>query len=402
LRIAISTPAYPLPGDPTRGRYIYEIARCLGRLATVEVFFHSGRYPKHRWLQPRTYIPTPVTNNLSTADVKVTAFDYPSFPIVSRVANGHLSGYALLQRLKVFQPDVVLAYWIFPEGYGALRCARRLGVPCVLGGLGTDIRARDGLTRWFTGRALRGADESIMVSEEMRTLALDRYKVDPARTHTITNGVNTNIFYPRDQALMRRQLALPAAARVIVYVGRFVATKGLRELLDAYSLLERQIADLHLVLIGNGVMSGELQHRIASSTWGTKVHLPGAMQPEHVAQWINAADVLCLPSYSEGYPNVVVEALACGRPVVATHVGGTPELVNATNGLLVAPRDPVALGQALATALTTEWSHEAIAASWSRSWNDVALATLAVCQEAGTRSRNAGAYVRGVYDGSAE
>jgi teichuronic acid biosynthesis glycosyltransferase TuaC len=402
LRIAISTPAYPLPGDPTRGRYIYEIARCLGRLATVEVFFHTGRYPRHRWLQPQTYIPTPVTTNLSTADVKVSAFDYPSFPVVSRVANGHLSGRALLQRLKPFRPDVVLAYWIFPEGYGAWRCARQLGIRCVLGGLGTDIRARDGLTRWFTGRALRGADESIMVSEEMRTLALARYKIDPARTHTITNGVNTSIFYPKDQALMRRQLGLPAAARVILYVGRFVATKGLRELIDAYALLEGRIADLHLVLVGNGVMQDELQKRIATSTWGPKVHLPGAMQPEAVSEWINAADTLCLPSYSEGYPNVVVEALACGRPVVATQVGGTPELVNETNGLLVAPRDHAALQQALAAALQRQWNHEAIAASWSRSWNDVALATFAVCQKAGTHARSAAAHARGVYDRSTE
>jgi glycosyltransferase involved in cell wall biosynthesis len=382
LRIAISTPAYPLPGDPTRGRYIYEIARCLGKLATVEVFFHTGRYPRLRWLRPRSFVPTNVTSDLSTPDVKVTAFDYPSFPIVSRAVNGYVSGQALLRRLKPFEPDVVLGYWIYPEGYGAWRCAQHLGIPCVLGGLGTDIRACVGLTRWFSGRVLRAADQLIMVSEEMRRLAIERFGVDPARVHAITNGVNTSIFHPRVEALMRRKLGLPGGARIILYVGRFVVSKGLRELLEAFAALAAQDSDLHLVLIGDGVIREELRARVATAPWGVQVYLPGAMQPEAIAEWIGAADLLCLPSYSEGYPNVVVEALASGRPVVATDVGGIPELVNITNGRLVPPRDAVALQIALAEAIGHAWDQQAIAAAWSRSWDDVARATLAVCQQA--------------------
>jgi teichuronic acid biosynthesis glycosyltransferase TuaC len=382
MRIAISTPAYPLPGDPTRGRYVYEIARCLGKLATVEVFFHTGRYPRHRWLRPRSFVATKVTTDLSTPDVKVTAFDYPALPVISRLVNGYVSGQALLQRLKPYRPDVVLAYWIYPEGYGAWRCAQHLGVPCVLRGLGTDIRARDGLTRWFSGRALRGADQLIMVSAEMSRLVVERFRVDPARVHTITNGVNTNIFHPRAASLMRQKLGLPVAARIIIYVGRFVATKGLRELLEAFAALAVKDADLHLVLIGDGVMREELHDRIAIAPWATNVHLPGAMQPEAVAEWIGAADMLCLPSYSEGYPNVIVEALASGRPVVATDVGGIPELVNSANGRLVPPRDVGALQQALSSVLRLEWDQQVIAAAWSRSWDDAARATLAVCQRA--------------------
>jgi teichuronic acid biosynthesis glycosyltransferase TuaC len=387
MRIAISTPVYPLPADLTRGRYMYEIARCLSKLATVEVFFHTGRYPRQRWLRPRSFVATEVTTDLSTPDAKVQAFDYPSLPFVSRIVNGFVSGQALLRRLKPFKPDVVLAYWIYPEGYGAWRCAQRLRVPCVLGGLGTDIRMRSGLTGWFTGRALRGADQLIMVSEEMRGLVVKRFGADPARVHTIINGVDANTFHPRVRALMRQKLGLPAESRIIIYVGRFLASKGLRELLEAFAALADKDAGLRLVLIGDGVMREELYARIAAATWSDRVHLPGAMQPKAIAEWIGAADLLCLPSYSEGYPNVVVEALASGRPVVATDVGGIPELVNVTNGRLVVPRDVVALQRALAEVLRQSWDHEALAATWSRSWDDVARATLAVCQIACQRQR---------------
>jgi glycosyltransferase involved in cell wall biosynthesis len=127
-------------------------------------------------------------------------------------------------------------------------------------------------------------------------------------------------------------------------------------------------------------MREELHSRIAAANWGGQVLVPGAMQPKEIAEWIGAADLLCLPSYSEGYPNVVVEALACGRPVVATEVGGIPELVNATNGRLVAPRDAIALHGALVEVLGRSWDHAALSAGSSRSWDDVARATLAVCQ----------------------
>jgi teichuronic acid biosynthesis glycosyltransferase TuaC len=85
-----------------------------------------------------------------------------------------------------------------------------------------------------------------------------------------------------------------------------------------------------------------------------------------------AADVVTLPSYMEGCPNVVLEALACGRPVVATNVGGIPEIMSDACGRLVPPRDSAALAHALASVLDTTWDAAAISAHWSRSWSTVA------------------------------
>ena len=95
---------------------------------------------------------------------------------------------------------------------------------------------------------------------------------------------------------------------------------------------------------------------------------------------MRAADLFCLPSYSEGCPNVVVEALACGRPVVATRVGGIPELVKGTCGMLIPPRDIGELRRALDAALSKQWDGEEIARTSRRSWKDVAAETFAVCR----------------------
>jgi glycosyltransferase involved in cell wall biosynthesis len=95
-----------------------------------------------------------------------------------------------------------------------------------------------------------------------------------------------------------------------------------------------------------------------------------------------ACDLLSLPSYSEGHPNVLVEALACGRPVVSTPVGGVPEVVDESCAILVPPRDADALATALANALERDWDENALSQRFSRSWKTVARETLAACHEA--------------------
>ena len=135
-----------------------------------------------------------------------------------------------------------------------------------------------------------------------------------------------------------------------------------------------------LVMVGDGGMKNELQALIQNAGLTDRVFLPGGVPPEQVARWICASDVLTLPSWSEGYPNVVVEAVACGRPVVATDVGGTCEIINASNGILIAPKNVMQLRSALEQALGQTWDHTAIAAAMRRSWDDVAAETLTVCE----------------------
>ena len=299
--------------------------------------------------------------------------------MVSRALNGWSAARALLPRLRAFKPDLLLAYWIYPDGHAAVQVARRLGVPCVVGALGSDIHVRSGVNERLTRQTIGAADALLTVSVAMRQAAIRDYGAAPDKVHTIVNGFNTGVFGPQPQAQARAALGVDADAQLVVYVGRFVEAKGLRELLASLQALAPTHPRLRLALIGDGVMRDELRSLIGRSGLDDRVLQPGGMEPAGVAQWIAASDVLTLPSWSEGYPNVVVEALACGRPVVATDVGGTREIVRADNGILIPPRDVDALSRGLAEALQRRWDHAAIAAAMRRSWDDVAVETLAVC-----------------------
>ncbi|PZQ33158.1 MAG: hypothetical protein DI562_02300 [Stenotrophomonas acidaminiphila] len=381
LKIAVVTPMLPIPQDRTRGRYIHETARALSQLATVRVFFQQPRYLAIPGLTPRNFLTGTAGADYSADGIDVETFTYPAVVGLSRVTNGYVAGRALTPRVRAFAPDVVVGYWIYPDAYAAWQCAERLGVPCVAGALGSDIHVRAGANAAFTRRTVAGVDALVTVSEAMRRTAIADFDAPPARVHTVVNGFNTGVFHPRDRQAMRGKLGIASDARLMVYVGRLVESKGLRELLAAFAALSGTDPSLQLALVGEGVMRDELERMVQTAGLQGRVAMPGGMEPAQVAEWICASDLLTLPSWSEGYPNVVVEALACGVPVVATDVGGTREIIDDSKGLLIPPRDERVLAQALSQALSHPWDHAAIAASMNRSWHDVARETLDVCKQ---------------------
>ncbi|MCB1578682.1 MAG: glycosyltransferase, partial [Xanthomonadales bacterium] len=199
-----------------------------------------------------------------------------------------------------------------------------------------------GINAFMTRRTIAGADCLLTVSQAMRRAAIERFGAAPERVHAVINGFNTAIFRPRDRAAMRARFGIDADTRLMVYVGRLVESKGMRELIEAHARLAGRDPRVRLALVGDGVMREQLAAIIREQGLQDSVSMPGGCAPEGVAEWIAAADVLTLPSWSEGYPNVVVEAVACGRPVVATDVGGTREILDASNGILVPPRNAAA------------------------------------------------------------
>ena len=388
LRIALVTPILPIAHDQTRGRFIHETARSLGKIATVKTFFQSIQYPRVPGFKPRSSIYGEVdAKNYQLDGCDVEAFSYPGIPGLTRGWNGHIASLSLTPRVRRFKPDLVLAYWVYPDGYAALRTARALGVPCVVGALGTDIHVRAGVSEKMTRRTLQSVDAVLTVSEAMRQYTIRQFGVGPDDIHTIVNGFNTAVFRPMDQAALRAKWGVKPDEKMVVYVGRFIEAKGLRELITAFQQLAKDDPKVSLTLVGDGVMREELLNLVRATGLTERFHLPGGQPPAQVAEWINAANVLTLPSWSEGYPNVVVEGVACGRPVVATDVGGTREILNASNGILIPPKNTLALADALRNALNRPWDNAGIAAAMSRTWDDVAVETLAVCEQVARAGR---------------
>ncbi len=379
MRILIVTSQFPIAGEPNRGRPIHQTVRELSKLADVRVLSPVARYP--RWAQPRSYLYRASDPDFTVPGCDVRYVDYPALPAVSRPFNGWLCARTLHAPLREFAPDVVLSYWLYPDAFGAMHAARRAGLPLVVGSRGSDLRVRDAVSQRLTRPVLRAAQRILVVSEDLGRVAVRDYDADPGKIRAIPNGCDATIFHPQPKAAARATLGLDASGPLVTYVGRLVPEKGLRELLDAVGALAPRLPGLALALVGEGPMRAELEARIATMP-GVRVHLPGAQGPREVACWMAASDVVTLPSYSEGHPNVLVEALACGRPVVATPVGGIPEVVDADCGLLVAVRDPAALAEGLAEALARDWDEGVLSRRFSRGWDAVATDTLRACEEA--------------------
>jgi glycosyltransferase involved in cell wall biosynthesis len=226
---------------------------------------------------------------------------------------------------------------------------------------------------------VRDAQRLLVVSRDLGRLAVSDYGADTQRVRVIPNGCDATVFKRGDRVIERKAFGLSADATIVLYVGRLVPEKGLRELVAAIRELRKQRGNLRLVMVGDGPMRDELKRAAANESWLT---LPGAQPPREVARWMVAADLVTLPSYSEGHPNVLVEALACGRAVVATPVGGIPEVVDETSGVLVPARDAGALARGLDEALRRDWDEAALSQRFSRGWDDVARDTLQACAEA--------------------
>jgi glycosyltransferase involved in cell wall biosynthesis len=376
LRIAVVTPELPTREYPNRGRAVYQTLRHLCNYAELKAFCPLPRYPSH--FRPR-FDYREVDLSYSLPGVSAQYFEYPAIPVVTRPANGFTCAHYLAPHIRSFNPNVILNFWLYPAGFAALHVGRKLGIPVVVGAIGSDLNAiPDRLSQWLTRRTLRGATKIIVKSEELcqRSVALG---ADRRKTHVVLNGCDEKLFFVRDRGLSRRELNVSEAAELVLFVGRMHSGKGIGELMEAVSVLTQKRPNLRLVFVGDGPDEKRMREKARVSTLEHCVAFVGACSPEDVARWLGAANLLALPSHAEGCPNAVIEALSCGRPVIATAVGAVPDLVHSSCGITIPARKVSALTEALDTALNCRWDAHAIANNFRRQWEQVAQEVFAIC-----------------------
>jgi len=378
MRITVVTSYFPTSARPYGGNSAFQTLLRLKPHASIEVVSPQEHYPNIPFLKPARYEPADLT--WQPPELETTYVSYPVIPILSRPFNGPICAKILFPHVRMTRPDLILNYWLYPDGYAAVRIGRELKVPVIVGAIGSDVRARtDSITIRRVQETMLGADAVIAVSEELRQQIIAQ-GVQAGKVTAILNGCDTAVFYPGDRDVARKQVGCGADDELIVYAGNLLVTKGLGELIEAFLALVKSRPKARLAIVGQGPYRDMLARRVAMAGAEERVLLPGRCDATGIAQWMRAADVFCLPSYSEGCPNVVVEALACGRPIVATNVGGIPELVKEASGMLIPPRDAEALRGALSGALAKKWDSAEIARTSTRSWETVAAETWAVCR----------------------
>jgi len=377
MRITVVTSYFPTSARPYGGNSAFHTLRAMKPFASIEVVSPQEHYLDFPFLKPARYEPVDLT--WQPPEFETTYVSYPVLPVVTRPFNGPICAKILLPYVRMTRPDLILNYWLYPDGYAAVQVGRELCVPVIVGAIGSDLRRRnDRFTIRLVRETMLRADAVITVSEELRLQAVAQ-GVAAEKVTAIQNGCDTTVFHPGDRAAARAQVGCDQSSELVVFAGNLLESKGLGELMDAFLELAKLRPRLRVAIVGQGPYKETLARRAAAAGLEGWVILPGRCDAAGVAQWMCAADLFCLPSYSEGCPNVVVEALACGRPVVGTNVGGIPELVAKASGLLIPPRDAAALRAALNTALSMQWDSAEIARTSTRSWETVAAETLAVC-----------------------
>ena len=380
--IAVVTPLFPISKEIYRGQPIYQTVVALQRHADVRVFCPMTNYPslfkprfRHHQQPDKTYRP---------AGVEATYFDYPVFPLLSRPLNGRVCRHYLARQMEGLKFDMILSFWLYPDSWAAMSIARKHGKPIVASARGSDLRRiQDAFTRRYVRQTVRSVDRLLTVSEELRRQAI-AMGAAPENVRTIVNGCDSSRFHPMPRRDVRAGLKIGDSERIILFVGRVEQAKGAHVLVDAFARLAAD-PSLRLVFVGGGQES--FRSVIEGHGLSDRVHLAGPAGPDTVALWMNAADVFCLPSFSEGCPNVVLEATAAGCPVVANNVGGVPEIVSPENGVLVDDHEPETLARALRAALDRSWDRETISRHSTRTWNDVGDETYALCAEVMERRR---------------
>jgi glycosyltransferase involved in cell wall biosynthesis len=277
--------------------------------------------------------------------------------------------------------DLIDAQFEYPEGVGAVQAARALGLPVF-------ITLRGLLTKYLKSparrsqclAAMRAATGIISVAHALKRTA-ESHGIDGTTIRVIPNAVDARTFAPGPRDEARAALGIDPVGPLIVTVGYLQPVKGQHDLIPALAGVQARRGPVRLALLGDDrhdhSYTRTIRRQIAEGGLGTAVSLLGPQPPDHVARWLRAADLFVLPSYHEGCCNAVLEALACGTPVVTTPVGDNGDYVTEDRGRITPVGDVDALAAAIIAALDRAWDRPAIAAAVaSRTWDHVAEETL--------------------------
>lgn len=244
-----------------------------------------------------------------------------------------LGAYSALRRLQQagFHFDLVDAHYFYPDGVAAAWLARKLHKPYIITARGTDINriARHIVPRAMIRWAAIGAAHIVTVSEALKE-SLYSLDIEPKHVSVLRNGVDFRLFQPTEKHEARRRVDV--SSPMLLSVGNLVELKGHHLVIESMQFLP----GIQLSIIGEGPMRPMLIERINRLGLNDRVRLIGAVPQSELPIWYSAADALVLASSREGMANVLLESIACGTPVVATGIGGTPEVItNDTAGRLV-------------------------------------------------------------------
>jgi len=363
MNVLAITNLFGYPWDPSRGMFNQQQFKHLARHVDLSVlvavpWVEAVRHPTTYWSARRE------------GRKGIPHVDYFIFWYLPGMAQAMHSIFFFLS-LAIQRPSTVflkrwnalIGSWGFPDATATAALGGITGTPVFMKVHGTDIN--DYLStpgkRWQILAAARRCRMVMTPSLALRDRLVDA-GVDANKVAVVYNGVDSAMFRPAERSAARVRLGVPADEQMLLFVGNLKFAKGCVDLVDAFVAIAGTHPRLTLVVIGAGDARPLMSQRIAQLGLANRVRFLGKLEHASLPDWFAAAQLFCLPSHNEGVPNVLLEAMACGIPVVASRVGGIPEVVPNFAGLLVTPGDTRALANALQDALAHEWDIDQIAA----------------------------------------
>jgi len=338
-KVFIVTPFYPSDQFLYSGTFVESQVLCLKKNGIdTKVYLCSPRVPlllekfKLKWKRLKK-----INKNYIRSGVNVDVINFFSFPknIAMQISIWDIER-KLEKLVKRENPDILHAHFAIPTGIAACLVGEKMNKPVVMTIHGSDIHTYpyiyNCLYRNAVKYALMKADIVLAVSKYLKEHAMS---IAPEANIIVKRiGIDINLFRNEEREEKKESVIK------IIFVGNLIKSKGIYDLLNAFAKLCKMITkyQLNLLYIGDGPEKKALFDRAKALKIDQLVILLGARDHGEISRLINEADIVVLPSYKEGMAQVVIEACACGKPVVASKVGGIPEIVdNYVNGILVSP-----------------------------------------------------------------
>jgi len=380
MRVLTFSSLFPNAVDPAQGIFVYRRASSMAGIPGVEIETIAPVPFAPDWIKtPRWSRFAAVPGIESIGRLRVHHPRYPLLPKISMPLHGllmFLGAQKLARRLHAQKPfDCIDAHYVYPDGFAAVLLGKLLRIPVAVWALGTDINVFPlfptirPLVRW----TLNNADGIIAVSAALKS-SMVGLGAPENKIQFIGNGVDTELFRMGNRLEARRALGLPEDGKIMVSVATLREAKGHQHVIAALSKIAPKYPELRLYLVGEGSYRPQIEQLVQKLSLQDRVFLAGGRNNNEIPLWFNAADVSILASSREGWPNVILESLACGTPVIGTPVGQIPEILASGDLGVITEQNPEALASAIETALGREWNRTKLMGfAHSRPWKRVAL-----------------------------
>ena len=390
MNLLLITNLFPTPSDPERGIFTLQLVKRLEKICNVTVVCPLPYFPKlsifkkfDKWYQfalvPDEYI---------IDGIKVYSPKYPMIPKLSESNHALLMSIGLKSSIKKLNDkynfDAVNSQWLFPDSCAVDMAIKSLNIPHIATGLGCDINqdTYHDVKGPLILKMLNRATAITVVSNNLKN-ELINHKINSDKITVIPNGVDIDSFKIQDKNMCRERLGIKSLEPMVLYVGRLSEEKNIKSLIIAAEKLITKGNSFNLYIVGDGPLDAELKALSKQLKIEKHVHFVGKVDHSEISTWMSSTDFFSLPSIREGCPNVILEALGCGRPVISSNVGAIPDVVNEQSGILFDPNNIEEIVSSFMQAFSRSWDEVKITDSIKKlTWENAAKNYLAVCENA--------------------